>query len=173
MPHDPSKEGRLVAFLNLHKTPGDNKPAFEGRVSLPQDANERRFVLWAHTTKNGRTLLAGQVSKSAAAQIDELARPVVKPDDTLIDQAQSDDKQLAVAAHEILLFTNTRREPAQTAHPDYWGYYNPGEGAPLMRLAVWAKNDPRGKAMLTGAVQIHEPTPERERRPARQRSRSM
>lgn len=42
-----------------------------------------------------------------------------------------------------------------------------------MRLAVWAKTDAHGKAMLTGSVQIHEPAPERERKPTRQRGRGM
>lgn len=177
MPRDRNGEGRLIAFLNLKKEPGDNKPAFEGRVSLPQDANERRAALWAHTTKKGRTMLAGRVSKSAVSQIEELARPARDADDVLVEQALSDGKQFTVDPHEILLFSNARKGPEQAAHPDYWGYYNPGEGAPLMRLAVWAKTNAQGKAMLTGSVQvhepIHEPVPERERKPVRQRGRSM
>ena len=173
MPREHDGEGRMIAFLNAQKEAGDSKPAFEGRVSLPQDPNERRVVLWAHTTKKGRTMLAGRVSKSAAAQIEELARPAREPDDSLIDQAQTDGRQFAVDAQEMLLFANARKGPEQSSHPDYWGYYNPGDGASLMRLAVWAKTDAHGKAMLSGSVKVHEPVPEPERRPARRHSRSM
>jgi hypothetical protein len=166
MPHD-QEEGRFIAFLNRDKQPEDNKPAFEGKLSLPQSTDERRAVLWAHTTKQERTMLAGRVSKSATAQIEELARPR-QPDDRTIDQAQTDGKQFAVDPHEILLFSNGHKK--QSNQPDYWGYYNPGDGAPLMRLAVWAKSDAHGKAMLAGSVKEHEPVAERS--PERPRGRS-
>jgi hypothetical protein len=66
MSQDDEEEGRFIAFLNARKQPGDNKPAFEGKLTLPEDADERRAVLWAHTTKAGRTMLAGRVGKTAS-----------------------------------------------------------------------------------------------------------
>jgi|EndMetStandDraft_9_1072997.scaffolds.fasta_scaffold05994_2 hypothetical protein len=164
------EDARILAFLNSEKQLGDNKPAFEGKLSLPGNRQERRVALWAHTTKQGRTMLAGRVSRSAAAQIEELARPVRDDDDALIEQAQTDSKQFAVDAHEVLLFTNSRKGPESSSAPDYWGYCNPGDGAPLMRLAVWAKTDSRGRAMLSGTVKEHEAAPEEpSRTPERRR----
>jgi hypothetical protein len=73
---------------------------------------------------------------------------------------EPDGNEPDVAPDEILLFKNTRKDGNQ---PDYWGYYNPGHDGPLMRMAVWARNDAAGKAMLSGSVKVHEPEFERSR----------
>lgn len=161
---DDEEEGRFIAFLNSRKQAGDNKPAFEGKLTLPEETDERRAVLWAHTTKTGNTLLAGKVGRSASEQIDALVRPPQETGEPEEDEA--DGKELDVAPDEILLFKNDRKDGKQ---PDYWGYYNPGSDAPLMRLAVWAKNDAGGKAMLSGSVKVYEPEFERSRQRGRGR----
>ena len=160
--------GRLLAFLNAQKTPGDNRPAFEGRLSLPDDANERQVALWAHTTKAGATMFAGRISKSATEQIQDLMRAPREADDPQLEAAESDGK-VRVDAHEVLLFSNTRKAPENGKQPDYWGYCNPGDDAPRMRLAVWTQTTAQGKAMLTGSVKVDEP--EQEREPLRERRR--
>jgi len=55
MDNDQRRQGRLVAFLNADKQPGDQRPAFNGEISLPEDPIERHLVLWAHATKKGHT----------------------------------------------------------------------------------------------------------------------
>jgi hypothetical protein len=171
MDNEPRRQGRLVAFLNADKQPGDQRPAFNGEISLPEDPIERHLVLWAHATKKGHTLLAGRVSKSAMEQIEALTRPSPERAEDLIEQAQTDGKQLAVDINEILMFENTRKTPEQAKAPDYWGYFNPGNGEPLMRVTAWAKTDSHGKAMLSGAVDVHEPAHELKKQRERLRSR--
>jgi hypothetical protein len=171
MENDQRRQGRLLAFLNPDKEPGDARPAFSGSLTLPDDASERRIALWAHTTKKGHTLLAGRVSQSAQEQIAALLRPV-SASETLIEEAQSDGKEFAVDPGEVLLFANIRKTPEHAQAPDYWGYFNPGNGEALMRVSVWAKTDSRGKAMLSGALDVHEPARDLQRQRERHRGRS-
>jgi hypothetical protein len=39
------EKGSLIGFYNLKKEPGDDRPAFQGRLSLPGNPVERPFAL--------------------------------------------------------------------------------------------------------------------------------
>ena len=120
MDNEQRRQGRLVAFLNADKQPGDQRPAFNGDITLPDDPSERRLLLWPHAIKKGHTLLAGRVSKSAMEQIEALTRPSPERAEDLIEQARTDGRQLAVDINEILMFENSRKTP------------RPGQGARLL-----------------------------------------
>lgn len=151
--------GNLIGYLNKSKQPGDDRPVFQGKLSLPGLTTERGFALWAHTSeKTGDTVLSGRAGESATSQIEKLTKPPRQHDtDTTIKLEQRDGSAgLSIDPHSMLLFTNKQKDTNQ-ARPDYWGYYNPGGGQPLMRLAAWAKTDRHGSAMLTGSLQKEEP----------------
>jgi hypothetical protein len=153
------EKGNLIGFYNLKKEPGDDRPAFQGRLSLPGNPMERPFALWPTTSeKTGETLLSGRAGESARSQIDKLANPEKPLDpDTAIKVAQNEGRGLTIDPHGILLFSNKQKDAEHPDRPDYWGYYNPGGSDRLMKLAVWARTDRGGKAMLTGNVQRDEP----------------
>ncbi|MDX2264106.1 MAG: hypothetical protein NW215_03945 [Hyphomicrobiales bacterium] len=162
--------GRFIAFFKADaKQAGRKGPDFEGTLTLP-GGEERRVGLWARKTKAGKTMLSGRLSRGAVAQIEELTRDL-QSEDTPAEDPQSDGAQFAVDPHDIVLFRASK--PDGSKLPDYWGYCHPGGNAPLMKLSVWAKTDKRGRAMLSGAVAVHEPAKdmqaERQRRRARAR----
>lgn len=161
---DPDR-GNMIGFLNTRKLPGDNRPVFQGKLNLPGIETERGFALWAVTSeKSGATVLTGRAGESAMAQIDNFTRPESQHDaDTTIALAQRDGADgLEIKAHAMVMFVNKSKDQDTQSRPDYWGYYNPGKGEPLMRLAAWAKTDQNGKAMLTGSLQKDEPRRDRE-----------
>lgn len=167
--------GNLLGFINSAKAPGDDRPAFQGKLSLPGQSAERGFALWAHTSeKTGDVVLSGRAGDSAAAQIDKLTKPPRQHDtDTTIQIAQKNGAEgLKIEPHAIVLFTNKQKDGENPNRPNYWGYYNPGGGDPLMKLAAWAKTDRRGNAMLTGSLQRDEPARERETVPEKPRRHS-
>jgi len=163
MADNEADEGRFIAFLSAKHDQGDKRPAFEGILTAPGGREERRAALWVRTTKTGKTMLSGRVSRSTMEQIEDLAQP---PQDKGLDEAQSDGAQFAVDAQEIMLFPNGQKSDADSKLPDYWGYCNPGKGKPLLRLAVWATTDRNGKAMLTGSATVHAPAKDAGRAPA-------
>ena len=166
------QNGRLFAAVNPDKQPGDKRPAFRGDVTLEGEDAKRQAVLWALTTKAGRTMLAGRTAKSAKDQIDDLAQPKA-PEAEPERGPQSDGKQFVVEAHELVLFENGGKTPDKPTLPDYWGYYNPGDGTPLRRLTVWANNDRNGRPTLSGTLSVHEPALELKRSRERHRGRGM
>lgn len=181
-PNDPDR-GNLIGFLNVRKDPGDNRPIFQGRLSLPGHREERGFALWSYTSeKTGQTVLSGKVLASAAQQVEQLTSPERTHDtDTTIALAQNDGAEaLEIKPHAMVLFTNRSKDAANPSRPDYWGYFNPGGDTPLMRLAAWSKTDRNGRVMLTGAVQKTDPgqglddemAPPRPRENRRDRSRA-
>lgn len=156
---DPTR-GNMIGFLNTSKQPGDLRPVFQGKLTLPGTISERGFALWATTSeRSGATVLTGRAGDSAVAQIDKLTKPVAEHDaDTTIALAQRDGAEaLEIKPNSMVLFTNKSKDAANQSRPDYWGYYNPGGAEPLMRLAAWAKTDQRGNAMLTGSLQPNAP----------------
>lgn len=156
---EPAK-GNLIGFFNKQKLPGDKQPVIQGKLSLPGNPAERGFALWAHTSeRTGATVLSGRAGDTPTAQIDKFTKP--QPSltaDATIEIAQRDgEKGLTIEPHSILLFTNTQRDADNPTRPNYWGYYNPGGGERLQRVAAWARTDRNGNAMLTGNLQRDEP----------------
>lgn len=170
--NDTTPRGNLIGFLNNAKQPGDSKPVFQGKLTLPGAASERGFALWAYTSeKSGDTVLSGRATNAATEQVKDLihAKPN-KSADTIISIAQKDGgKGLDIAPHALLMFSNKQKDKEgadpEKVRPDYWGYYNPGNGEPLQRIAAWAKTDRNGAAMLTGSLQKDEPYRSNERSP--------
>lgn len=155
---DPTR-GNMIGFLNTSKVPGDARPVFQGKLTLPGVLAERGFALWATTSeRSGATVLTGRAGENAVSQIDKLTKPA--PDhevDATIALAQRDGAEaLEIKPHSMVLFTNKSKDAQNQSRPDYWGYYNPGGNEPLMRLAAWAKTDQRGNAMITGSLQKNE-----------------
>ena len=164
------QKGNFIAFLNGTKQVDDNRPAFQGRLSLPGNPSERSVALWVYTAKNGQVLLNGKAGESAATQIEKLTKPPREViEDASIKVAQNDNKGLVIDPHNVLLFTNKQKDAENPERPDYWGYYNPGGGERLMKVAVWAKTDRGGRAMLTGNLQRDEPN--RSAEPAKDQDR--
>lgn len=156
-----SKEhkGNLIAFLNRQRDKGKDRPAFQGKITLPGKTDERGFALWTYTSAGGDVVLSGRALQDATSQIEMLANPDRPLTDATIELAQRDGgTALSIKAHTMVLFTNKQKTAETQSRPDFWGYFNPGGSDPLMRLGVWAKTDRSGAAMLTGEVTADDPT---------------
>lgn len=160
-----SDEGVLRAQLNPDKQPGDKRPAFQGTLTLPNEGAKRDVVLWARKDRNGVAMLTGKAQSSALEQIQALVEP---PTELPVDAPLTDGKQFAIDPYQIMLFTTKEKVPNG---PDFWGLYHPGPNAPLMHVAVWAKTDRDGKALLTGNIKVHKDAPERAPNKAKTRTR--
>lgn len=161
-PVDPTK-GNLRAFTNFRKTPDNNQPLFNGKLTLPGHADERGFALWPTVSeKSGATVLSGRARPAATAQIDAWAKPDAIDPDAAIRVAQNDGKGLTIDPDALLLFENKQKDASSPDRPDYWGYFNPGKGERLMRIAAWAGTDRSGNAMLTGNLEIDVPRKDKE-----------
>lgn len=144
--------GRLTAYKNRAHEPGNKQPAFKGTIHPEGTTDPRPLALWARISKKtGDTYFTGKAGETAATQIDKIAAGEPE-DDSNTPEAETEQ---AVKPHQVRLFKNTRKEPG-TKQPDYFGYYNPGDGTKLQRLDAWAKNDKYGKPMLSGAVKLQK-----------------
>lgn len=132
--------GNFVAFLNRYKQRGDNKPTFDGRLSIPDTDSEHRFALWAHQyadpkTGEARIMFNGQAAAVATtddpmAQVASLMRPDTAGDVAMLNKMQLQPRQL-------VLFPNGFKSDApDKKRPDYWGAFNPGEGQPIVRISL-------------------------------------
>lgn len=148
--------GNFVAFMNRYKQPGDNKPTFDGRLTIPDADIEHRFALWAHEYTNPKTgevqiMFNGQAdavapSADPIAQVSALIRPDATGDVAMLNNLQLQPRQ-------IVLFPNGFKADApDKQRPDYWGAFNPGEGKPIVRISAWSRKDKSDRAMLSGAT---------------------
>ena len=152
-----TKPGNFIAFVNRDKAPGDNRPAFEGRLSLPGTDAERRLVLWAHELPEApaganRVMFMGQADAltADASPIDQIAALTRPPTDAATEATYAN---LTLRPQQIVLFPNKfKDEDPSKPRPDYWGAFNPGNGQDVVRLSVWAKKDRNGNPMLAGAT---------------------
>jgi hypothetical protein len=148
--------GDFVAFMNRDKQPGDNRPAFEGRISKPGSENKHDITLWAHEYTDPKT---GEVKVMFNGQADAIARSAAPSDQINALVKQSDGAKdatmsgITLAPRQVVLFPNGFKSDApEKQRPDYWGAYNPGDGSPIVRSSVWLKKDRSGRAFLSGAT---------------------
>lgn len=162
---DYSNRGKFRGFKNKKKEHGDDRPLFEGKLSLPGMKEERAFALWAYGGKeDGATILSGKASEPASMQINAYTKPtqdeVQKIAATLPARDGRDPFKLDPDA--LILFTNkSKGEEGDKNRPDYYGFYNPGDGN-IQRISAWSKLDRYGNPMLTGSLEAYERKLDRE-----------
>lgn len=158
-----NSKGTLRAFLNTEKVKGDNKPAFEGKLTLPGDPVERPVALWLRQRKeDGALMLAGRVEQprgSALEQITGLAGGKTR-------ELAVNDGKLKLKPGEVVLFENRTKAASAPADgpgskPDFYGWHHTGDAARgLVDLGVWAKTDTNGRAYLSGSVKERQVEPQ-------------
>lgn len=153
---DTQPHGNFVAFLVRDKQPGDKKPTFDGRLTLPALKTELNIALWAHEFTDPKS---GEVKMMFNGRAD-----AVSPTDAPLDQVAALVRQegaadiaelgaLSLSPRQVVLFPNRFKddEPAKQ-RPDFWGAFNPGQGQPLVRISAWMRKDRYKHAMMTGAT---------------------
>lgn len=148
--------GDFVAFMNRDKEPGDNRPAFEGRISKPGSEDKHAVTLWAHEYTDPKT---GEIKVMFNGQVEAIARGAAPADQINALVRQSADAKdvalggLTLAPRQVVLFPNGfKAEAPEKERPDYWGAFNPGDGSPVVRSSVWLKTDKSGRAYMSGAT---------------------
>ena len=161
-PKDQQPRGDFVAFMNRDKQPGDNRPAFEGRITKPGSDEKLPLTLWAHEYADPKTgevkvMFSGTIGAIAtnAAPTQQIAALAAAAAPTPSDAQLGG---LTLSPRQVVLFPNGfKNEAPDKDRPDYWGAYNPGDGSPVVRISTWLKKDRNGKAYLTGATQYSIP----------------
>jgi hypothetical protein len=157
--------GKLIGFKNRRKELGDKRPLFQGKLTLPGTTQERTFALWTAVTKDGtQVLLSGRAGADAKTQIETIARPeMTLPPEAAIRIAQNGGKDLTIEPDAMVLFENKQKTKEHPTRPDYFGYFNPGKGERLVRLAIWTGMDRSGEAYIRGNLEFDAPTKDKER----------
>mgnify|MGYP007011824350 FL=1 len=156
--------GNFRGFKNNKKEHGDDRPLFEGKLSLPGMKDERAFVLWAYGGKtDGATILSGKASEPATTQINAYTQPTQDEVQKIAAMLPARDgrEPFKLDPDAIILFTNKAKNESEKNRPDYYGFYNPGDGN-IQRLSVWSKVDRYGNPMLTGSLEAYERKQNRE-----------
>lgn len=155
---EPQPHGNFIAFLARDKEPGDKRPMFEGRLSLPEDPKlEYGFPLFAHEYTDPRTgevmtMFNGTTDPVSmnAAPMDQIAA-LLKTADTAT--ALSSVGNLQLRPRQLVLFPNRFRDEApEKDRPHFWGAYNHGSNHAVLRIGSWLRKDRYGRAMFGGST---------------------
>ena len=161
---DKPDRGNFRAFKNNAKEVGDDRPLFQGKLTLPNSKDERSFALWPYASeKDGATILSGRAGVSANSQIASYTQPAQEQVQKLAVEipSKTDGKPFKLDPDSLILFTNKSKGAENPERPDYYGFYNPGDGN-LQRVAAWSQLDRYGNAMLTGSLQPYERSKDKE-----------
>jgi hypothetical protein len=159
-------KGNIIASPARYKQPGDKRPDFVGKITIPGTNRDFRLALWSSTYADSKTgemkiVHSGRTSDisnsdSAMEQINAMAaRDGVSK---IIEEAG-----LKLDAGQIALFTNGFKteegvDPEVLAkRPDFYGRWNPGTGDKLVAVSVWARKGRDGGAFIAGATQYPLP----------------
>lgn len=148
-------QGNFVGFAPRYKQPGDKRPNFEGRITIPGTDREFRVALWADKDKHGRVMFSGRSADisstdTALQQIESLAGGA-------IDAKTLEENGIRLEPGQLVAFTNGFKDEANPNRPDFYGRWNPGSGEQLVSVSVWARKDKFQQPMLTGQTQYPIP----------------
>lgn len=146
--------GNFIAYMNRNKEPGDNKPTFDGKLSLPGTEGEQTFALWAHEYKDPKTGEVKIMFNGRADAVSPTDEPMVQVAALMSGDAEKATLgNLSLTARQLVLFPNRfKAEAPEKERPDYWGAYNPGNGQPVVRISAWLRKDRYQNAMVSGAT---------------------
>lgn len=158
------ERGNFRAFKNNTKEVGDDRPLFQGKLTLPGMKDERSFALWPYASeKDGATILSGRAGASANSQIAAYTQPDKEQVQKMAVELPSRNgaAPFKLEPDSLILFTNKTKDADNQERPDFYGFYNPGDGK-TQRIAAWSNLDRYGNPMLTGSLQPYEQRMERE-----------
>lgn len=150
-------QGNLVGFKARYKKPGDNRPSFEGRISLPGAQHEQRLALWARQDKNGNEMFYGLSGEAMGGTAEE---QIARMASGTVDSKALEANGFRLDPGQVVLFKNTRKDETATGkrRPDFYGRWNPGTGDKLVALSVWNyQKEKDAPVMLTGKTQYPLP----------------
>ena len=143
--------GVIRAFMNSDKVPGDDRPSFNGRLTLPGTFKETMFSLWLRRDKQGAVILSGQTQPVSGSALEQIGALADAPEQNAADiNMGSDTAPLVLKAREIVLFESKARGENR---PDFYGYHHSGDAAKPVHIALWARTDVNGRAYLSGVTQ--------------------
>lgn len=146
------KVGRFDADQNVYwsdKKP--NQPRYRGKLTLPNNAEQRAFNLWVNLPKEDpkepdkkrNVYMTGTVTDTASAALEKMAHKTPPmTEEQMLELVQYTADGYAVKPYHINLFPAKNHDPSKN-QPNLYGYYNPGDGTPLQKVDVWMK--PKGK----------------------------
>lgn len=151
-----SDRGNFIVYTNRDKAPGDNRPAFTGRVAAPGSEKEFALALWAGKDKTGRMMFTGRTMAYAASSeaIDQL-RDLVDADAPAQDALE--EGGLKIEPMQIVMFQNGFKDASHPDRPDFWGRWNPGNGQPLVAVSGWLRKDRYQRPMMAGQTSLPQP----------------
>ena len=164
---DDPQRGNFIAWYDRSREPGSNQPHFTGRLSIPGREDEHELGVWTGKDRLKRPYFYGSidglpVTGDALAQVDQLAS-----EEDLTAEAMDAGYNIKLAPRQFVMFANRFREPNPADTPEdaakrarqnhFWGRLNPGDGSPVVALAMWVKQDRNQKPMLTGSTEYPRP----------------
>jgi hypothetical protein len=163
-----SQKGNFIAWFERSREPGSKQPSFTGRLSIPGREQEHGLSVWTRKDRFGRPYFFGSidgmpVTEDALAQIEKLANEQEEMTGEILDAGYN----IQLAPRQFVMFANKYREPnaqdtaeqaaKRTKQNHFWGRLNPGDGSPVVALAMWVKQDKRRNPMLTGSTEYPLP----------------
>jgi hypothetical protein len=87
-------------------------------------------------------ILSGRAGVSANSQIAAYTQPPKEQEQQMAVEIPSKNggDPFKLEAGSIILFTNKTKDAENQGRPDYYGFYNPGDGK-LQRIAAWSNLD--------------------------------
>ena len=159
---DTAERGNFRAFKNNSKEMGDDRPLFQGKLTLPGSNDERGFALWPYASEKGGTILSGRAGITANSQIAAYTQPAKEDVQRLAVElpSKTGGEPFKLEPDALILFENKSKDAEHPGRPDYYGFYNPGDGK-IQRVAAWSNLDRYNNPMLSGSLQPYEQQMER------------
>ena len=134
-----SAKGNCTTRINKDKRPGDNKPVYEGLLTVPGTTDQYGFALFLGEDKNGRKYFAGPITqKPVNGKLDDQLSALLSTTAlSAPDAADGQDRPYRI----FLLPSQPKDNPDRKGEPPaFWGRAMLETGTEPLQVSVWEKD---------------------------------
>jgi hypothetical protein len=131
-------KGNFTTRIVRDKRPGDNKPVYEGRLTVPGTGEEYGFSLFLGTDKKGQKYFSGPITKQPVnGKLDDQLSALLESEPAPDDVSETQDRPFRI----FLLPTQSKdRKEGRGEPPAFWGRANLGDVCPELQVSAWEQD---------------------------------
>lgn len=131
-------KGNFTTRINKDKQPGDTKPVYEGRFTVPGTGEEYGFSLFLGEDRTGRKYFSGPVTHQPVnGKLDDQLSALLAGEGAKAEAAEGQDRPYRL----FLLPTQPKDNPERKGEPPaFWGRAMLAPGSEPIQISVWEQD---------------------------------
>ncbi len=134
-------KGNFTTRINKDKQPGDSKPVYEGRLTVPGTSEEYGFALFLGTDREGRKYFSGPITHQPVnGKLDDQLSALLTAETAKSGPDAGEGRQERPFRIFLLPTEPKEKQEGKGEPPAYWGRATFAAGSQPIQISVWEQD---------------------------------